>query len=517
MGFVKGLVWLVTTLTLITASHVAPSRLDAGRDRQDDQNTTLLSVEWDVAVVGSSLGGVGAAVQAARMGARVVLFDRFGYPGGQATVAGVPTMDEGSLLLRKSGLYHELVDDLVGMGLRPGGCYFSTTSICPSPQLVRDVLREWLEEAGVAVVRFRRVDGVLQQGAAVTGVVVDGTRWDAEVVVDATETQALYPMVSGLGYEEGDGRCIQDVTWVAPTREYEGDVPRDLVPPPDVPDILRAITPRGFVDRTLRGFDGKVSADGVDEFPGWEQWLESREAWSPAVERVYRQVNEPFADPSRPRLTMHNYANDSPASPAFLNPGTIEGSYEWVAALRTSYLWLWWLYYELGVTDWGLADLGYKDLDRVVTDPAVPDRIERLLPPMPYIREGRRLVGDRELSYRDMSTGADWDTSVMFGAYFNDFHGCGTGNPTLPPQPYEVPLEVFIPHDVDGFLPGMARAAAVDRDVAASLRMQPTELNSGQVVGALAALASRLDVPPRLVDPQQVRQELVKSGAIVDL
>ena len=45
--------------------------------------------EADVAVIGSGLGGLGAAMMAAREGARVALAERYGFPGGMADSAGV--------------------------------------------------------------------------------------------------------------------------------------------------------------------------------------------------------------------------------------------------------------------------------------------------------------------------------------------------------------------------------------------------------------------------------------------
>ena len=43
----------------------------------------------DVAVIGGGPGGLGAAVMAAREGARVVPVERYGFPGGMAASGGV--------------------------------------------------------------------------------------------------------------------------------------------------------------------------------------------------------------------------------------------------------------------------------------------------------------------------------------------------------------------------------------------------------------------------------------------
>ena len=66
--------------------------------------------EYDVVVMGAGTGGAAAAMQAARMGARVALVEESGWIGGQMTAAGVSTMDD--LSGNISGLYGEFVERL---------------------------------------------------------------------------------------------------------------------------------------------------------------------------------------------------------------------------------------------------------------------------------------------------------------------------------------------------------------------------------------------------------------------
>ncbi len=60
---------------------------------------------YDVVVAGGGMGGSAAAIQAARLGASVLVVEPSGWIGGQATAAGVSTMDDLSRI--KSGLYLE--------------------------------------------------------------------------------------------------------------------------------------------------------------------------------------------------------------------------------------------------------------------------------------------------------------------------------------------------------------------------------------------------------------------------
>jgi len=54
-----------------------------------------LSNSYDVVVAGGGTGGFGAALQAARMGAKVLLLEETDCIGGQMANAGVTSMDEG--------------------------------------------------------------------------------------------------------------------------------------------------------------------------------------------------------------------------------------------------------------------------------------------------------------------------------------------------------------------------------------------------------------------------------------
>ena len=62
-------------------------RLEMRRDVRCD-------VRCDVLIVGGSLGGVAAAIQAGEMGASVILIEESSWIGGQLTSQGVCTPDE---------------------------------------------------------------------------------------------------------------------------------------------------------------------------------------------------------------------------------------------------------------------------------------------------------------------------------------------------------------------------------------------------------------------------------------
>ncbi|HEX5721408.1 MAG TPA: FAD-dependent oxidoreductase, partial [Acidimicrobiia bacterium] len=198
---------------------------------------------YDVVVVGDGLGGASAATAAARLGANVALLSPIGYLGGQAGAAGVSTMDEGSnhFVQRRSGIYGELATSAQALyGPDVGDCYFIEDSMCPEPIFIDGFFRGLVTQAGADVVSMSTVTDVLQDGTSVTGVVADGSTYNAEVVIDATEFSDLYPMIEGLDYEVGStAGCLQDTTWLAIRAWYSTPVVPELFPAESVAQDLR--------------------------------------------------------------------------------------------------------------------------------------------------------------------------------------------------------------------------------------------------------------------------------------
>jgi hypothetical protein len=75
-------------------------------------------------------------------------------------------------------------------------------------------------------------------------------------------------------------------------------------------------------------------------------------------------------------------------------------------------------------------------------------------------------------------------------------------------------MGVFVPATIDGFMPGMARAASVSRSAAAAVRTQPEEIWSGQAVGIIAGIAIRDGVEVRNVSAAVVQEQLLANELV---
>jgi hypothetical protein len=242
-----------------------------------------------------------------------------------------------------------------------------------------------------------------------------------------------------------------------------------------------------------------------------------------ATETAYRALLDSRADiylPNAPANTRTgvNYANDSALTIAAIEDPLVREQ-EFRKALHMTYAFLWYLRWELGVTDWGVAnDLRYAGATRLLWDDLIPDELEMNLPPFPYIREGRRLIANYNLGAADLAEGVRerhrFDDAVMLGGYFTDFHGCPPTDEVSGYGLFEVPIGVFIPAEIDGFLPGLARAAGVSRVASAAMRTQPEEMWGGQVAGTIAGLAVATGVQPRDVPTIDVQNQLREAGLV---
>lgn len=168
------------------------------RPKQADEillppRTALLAAETDVLVVGGGPAGIGAALGAARTGAKVILVERYGFLGGNATAALVmPLMsfhtqrpsfmranvtnllpdDHGPGHPIIAGVVQELLERLVAAGgaIPPS---LSTGFVVPfDPETFKGVVLDLLHEAGVKLLLHAFASDVLE-APAVSGVVFE--------------------------------------------------------------------------------------------------------------------------------------------------------------------------------------------------------------------------------------------------------------------------------------------------------------------------------------------------------
>lgn len=162
---------------LLTVARFHEAWVREGSAVVRDEGTTI---EADVCVYGGTSGGVAAAVQAARMGQRVVLVEPGGHLGGM-TSGGLSAVDIGDPR-SVGGIAREYFTRLVGSygktlnwgeqfrgngGPATGGAY----SI--EPHIAERVFDEMVREAGVTVLRNSPLKEVHKVGARISELILD--------------------------------------------------------------------------------------------------------------------------------------------------------------------------------------------------------------------------------------------------------------------------------------------------------------------------------------------------------
>jgi hypothetical protein len=502
-----------------------------------------LRESYDVVIAGAGMGGVGAAVQAARLGASVLLLEETDWIGGQAMAAGVTSMDEGRTLVRERGLYRELCG-LIAAHYRPLGVNHLTAywhgHVGVEPRVGRRLLHVMLGDAkgrGVLdLALLARVSKVTKDGHTLTGVEISHEgqtrRIASKVLVDATEWGDVIPL-TGARYRVGNclndaidpKRHVQSNTWTAVVKQYPQGVPAEL--------LVRE-KPPGYTDKVQTVFaKSLVAGEKVD--------LKAK-PWNWATFIGYRSMPDSArpADNTVITRTHLNYNNDVHSTIAEIEAPAARLAMNRVMQLKTLQL-LYYIQNVVGKNDWSVAnDEGYDTPSHVAAVDAWIKEQPELAPfrpvlvhfsIIPYTRESRRIVGLHTLRPAEIervkSKPIQFRHTIALGDYAIDLHGSMRKEwletdldleSDIPHKfgerglgPFAIPFESLIPEKIDGFLPA-EKNFSQSRMVNGATRLQPHTLNIGQAVGAIAALAAKENIAPRAVDPVKVQRLLLEAG-----
>ncbi|MGC4235819.1 MAG: FAD-dependent oxidoreductase [Niabella sp.] len=502
--------------------------------------------EYDILISGAGMSGWAAAVQAARMGRKVLLLDETDWIGGQTTTAAVSSMDESGPLIRERGIYREFHESIVsyyyGKDKCPFMAYFWGRNAQNQqeggyePLVARNLLYAFIREAKkipgakLDLLLRTKVIKLSKTGHRVTGAHI--RQWNeggneqskiirSKVLVDATEYGDVIPL-TGEPYRVGNTKSsernlkgiLQDHTFTAVIREYPGGVP----------EHLKLKQPPPMYDKFRKLYTGRlISGDwGLNQGP---RMYRTELAWRGMADSRSPMVGK--SSQLRHTITGFNGGNDYPVSVA-----TIESAQQRLNDERDGiYRTLAYIYYlqnELNVP-WSLAeDQQYNTAynREMMKRRGIPENLLDLvkhLPQIPYVRESRRLEGVVMVVADDLQRGDKAKhvaTSVAVGDYFMDLHrsyealekDLDNENYARGGGPFQLPFEAFIPKKLDGFIPA-EKNFSQSRLVSGATRLQPITMLTGQAVGTMAALAVEKNVQPRSLNPLAVQLRLLEDGS----
>lgn len=447
----------------------------------------ILAANTNVLVVGGGPAGIGAAIGAAKAGADVVLVERFGFLGGNATAALVmPLM---SFHTQNHPVEHmDTVKNLFPADHGPG------------EPVIAGALSEFLER-------------LVQSGGAIAPSLETGyvTPFDPEIFkMVALEIMDHYK-VKMLFHSFASGIFIADGTTGVVLETKSG------------PLVIVADT---IVDCTG---DGDIAASAGAKF-----------ATGREVDNLVQPMSLMFRMAEFQKIAFQNYVKDHPDQwkgvyglweliKKATHEGVLELPRENMLFFGTPHS------HELIVNSTRITkvlgtdvwDISYAEWEGRRQVKQIAAFLKKYVPGFEDsyvtqtgttigIRESRRIIGEYVLTAEDIMGARKFDDVIARCSYPIDVHnpaGKGTILRKLPTgEAYDIPLRCLIPKAVDNVLVA-GRCISGDHVAHSSYRVMPAAMATGQAAGVSAAIAGKKGITPRQVDVEDVQRELIIQGA----
>jgi len=447
-----------------------------------------LAADTDVLVVGGGPSGLGAAVGAADAGARVVLAERYGFFGGNATAALVmPLM---SFHTRRSASGASDTAKLL------------PTDHGPGDPIVAGVLKRLLE-------RLVRAGGAIPPSVDTGYVVPFDPEWFKIAALDLLdEARVSFLMhafaadvvrapeagrISGVVFETKSGPLVVRARVVIDCTG-DGDIAARSGAPFEIGRYDGLTQPMSLMFRVV-DFQRTAFEAYVRSHPG--EWRGVHGLWD-LVRRATAagELNLPredvlfFATPHE-----HEVSVNSTRITRVLGVDVWDLSYaEWCGRQQMRQIAAFLRRYVPGFESAYVAQSGVQV----------------------GVRETRRILGDYQLTADDVLQARKFDDAVARGAYPVDIHnpdGRGTVLKHVPlGDAYDIPLRCLMPQGLGNVIVA-GRCLSGTHEAHSSYRVMPIVMATGQAAGVCAALAAQRDCAPRAVSASEVQRELLRQGA----
>lgn len=497
--------------------------------------------QTDIVIAGAGTGGIGAALQAAEIGSRVLLIDETDYLGGQMTAAGVTSIDRNDPRY-STGFFRQFETRVRAyyqkLGKSTNTCYYeSSQDLCFEPTVGEQILRNMLaEKSNITLLTRMYVASVQKTGNQISAVTLkdkDGRTHvvQTKILIDATEYGDILPL-TGVPYRIGNATntspnpnaCIQDITYLAIMKKYPSGVPSELwiqSPPPGYNQALEA------------QFAKMVTKNG-------NPWGKRPVNWS--AHNGYRGIpdssnpqNYTDKNPETITKTGINFANDFPVTTQYLEDIQLRQTINCQAKLKTIQF-IYYVQHNLGETQWSVADdenydTPYNQETNLCPTSIIPTNlkaVEKQLPVMPYVRESRRIIGKSTMTAKDITPNRHKQAtadSVAIADYNMDLHGCDAAatlesdleqSSDRPPTWYAGPFQISLNTLLNETVPNLLVAEknfSQSRYANSATRLQPSTMAIGQAAGAIAALAVRDKILPTQIPTLEIQRAILQSGS----
>jgi hypothetical protein len=420
----------------------------------------------DVIVAGAGIGGISAAVSAARAGARTLLCERspaIGGTGVHTPLACICTYRDRSGRPVNTGIHREFFPHI----------YVADPGAAIQTYDQQDLERRYRAAiAGERLLTVRTgagVAAVARDGRRIAqATLADGTQVAARAWVDGTadgELAALTGAEFRLGRESDGAMQPATLTFALTGIAWERFAPPMQGPP-------KTWNAWGAMKGQLTAVYAQAKAAGRITCPREDVLCFPH---PDGVSLLFNQTRVHGVDPT------------DPASVARATAEARRQVDEFVAAMRAH--------------------------------PALADARLSWVAERLGIREGRRIVGDHILTERDCLGEARFPDMVAACAYPIDIHdpkGGGTRMEGIPGSGYyHIPYRSLVARDLDDLLLG-SRCISGTHEAHSSYRVMPSVSAIGQAAGVAAALAAQAGAGVRAITAERIRGVLSEQGAFTE-
>lgn len=445
---------------------------------------------YDIAVIGAGPAGLSAAITAARAGQKVLLLEKNGYLGGNATL-GLPLLGFLDLDGRKivGGIAQEYVDRLTERGQAFGH------RVCPKHNSVTNIDPEGFKTLAIEMCKEEGIDIILH---------VEACKVDKED--DKIKAVHLY----GKGNEiivsaqifidcTGDG----DVAYLADCTYESGQEGTGVLQPPTVMFTLENVDTKKLFDYIEAHPDEMTYSATIDHRPGYDAdyFRASDNHVFVGLRQIFKRMREQGKCPVDRETLI--YIKSVKTGEVYVNSTRL-----------------------LNVDATDIFDLTRAELEGQLQIPKLVDMLRENVPgfensfiaaimPTLGVRETRRFKGIKCLKGDDLIDGVITDDAIALGAYKIDIHS-GKDRSTLfktVKKPFGIPYGILVSAEYTNLM-FAGRCASMDAVALSSARVMPQCMSMGQAAGEAAAMALKQGILPKDVDVKALQKELRKTGAI---
>jgi hypothetical protein len=446
-------------------------------------------VSYSTIVAGGGIAGIAAAVSSARLGAKTLLVERYGFLGGLATAGLVnPFMTHRTSTGRPliAGIFDELCSRLDSLGGMRGGTFDS--------EAMKFAAQEMVLEAGADLLLHTWISGAIMDGRTIRGVRVvnkSGERdYPGSMVVDATGDGDV-AVAAGAQYEMGGADGMpQSMTLMIDVGGVDFARVMDYVR--QHPDQMR------FPKIPSDADPEKLAKDIISVAGYYDLVTQARERGE------YPIPGDLIFFVSRPRpgevvFNTTHIGGVKGTSAEDLTRAEIEGRRQAAALVEFARKYV----------------PGFENAYLLRTAAQVG------------VRETRRITGEYVFSAQDVAKAQKFDDAIARLAYPVDVHsGKGDGytreeeeepsGPLVPPPGdwYEIPYRCLVPLEIENLLIA-GRCVSSTQAGHGAIRIIPCCAAMGQAAGTAAALSIRENVSPRGLDTDHLVRELREQGSLI--